>query len=94
MEKIKNLKLTATTLAKFEEKLGMPLTRFSDAEFGMRAWVLLLESAGMTDEEIDEACDELGIEKFSDTCVEAMMNCGLFKQAKAQQTKAQTPKSK
>ena len=64
-EKVKSLKLTATRLALFERKLGKPLTRLNADDLGIDAMVKLLEAAGMTDEEIDQASEELGIEKFT-----------------------------
>lgn len=81
-EKLKNLKLTATRLALFERKLGKPLTKLTDDDLGMVAFVAILECAGLTDKEIDDACDALGIEDFSKACLEVLMNSGLFKQAK------------
>lgn len=87
-EKIKSLRLTATRLALFERKLGKPLTQLTDNSLGMDAMVKLLESAGMSDEEIDQACDELGLENFITTCMEVLMNSGLFKQAKTPAKKA------
>lgn len=81
-EKIKSLKLTATRLALFERKLGIPLTKLTDADLGINAMVCLLESAGLTGEEIDRACEELGIEKFTEASMEVLLNSGLFRQAK------------
>ena len=81
-EKIKSLKLTATRLALFERKLGKPLTRLTDGDLGIDAMVKLLEAAGMTDEEIDAACEEMGIEKFTEAAMEVLLNSGLFNQAK------------
>ena len=87
-EKIKNLRLTATRLALFERKLGTPLTRLTDADLGFNSMVCLLEAAGMTDDEIDAACDELGLEKFTEATMEVLMNSGLFSQAKQARDKA------
>lgn len=81
-DKIKSLKLTATRLALFERKLGKPLTRLNDNDLGMQAFVALLESAGLTDKEIDDACEEMGIDKFTESAMEVLFNSGLFKQAK------------
>lgn len=81
-EKIKSLRLTATRLALFERKLGTPLTKLTDNDLGFNAMVCLLEAAGMTDDEIDKACDEMGIEKFTEASMEVLLNSGLFKQAK------------
>ena len=44
--------------------------------------VKLLEAAGMSDEDIDAACEEMGIEKFTESAMEVLFNSGLFKQAK------------
>lgn len=87
-EKIKSLKLTATRLALFERKLGVPLTRLTDRDLGFDAMVKLLEAAGLTDDEIDAACDELGLEKFTEASTEVLMNSGLFSQAKQAREKA------
>lgn len=87
-EKIKSLKLTATRLALFERKLGVPLTRLTDRDLGFDAMVKLLEAAGLTDNEIDAACDELGLEKFTEASMEVLMNSGLFSQAKQAREKA------
>lgn len=87
-EKIKSLKLTATRLALFERKLGVPLTRLTDRDLGFDAMVKLLEAAGLTDVEIDAACDELGLEKFTEASMEVLMNSGLFSQAKQAREKA------
>lgn len=87
-EKIKSLKLTATRLALFERKLGVPLTRLTDRDLGFDAMVKLLEAAGLTDDEIDAACDELGLEKFTEASMEVLMNSGLFSQAKQAREKA------
>jgi hypothetical protein len=81
-EKIKSLRLTATRLALFERKLGTPLTKLTDNDLGFNSMVCLLEAAGMTDDEIDKACDEMGIEKFTEASMEVLLNSGLFKQAK------------
>lgn len=81
-EKVKSLKLTATRLALFERKLGKPLTHLNADDLGIDAMVKLLEAAGMTDEEIDQASEELGIEKFAESAMEVLMNSGLFSQAK------------
>lgn len=88
-EKIKSLKLTATRLALFERKLGVPLTRLTDRDLGFDAMVKLLEAAGLTDDEIDTACDELGLEKFTEASMEVLMNSGLFSQAKQAREKAE-----
>jgi len=95
-EKIKSLRLTATRLALFERKLGTPLTKLTDNDLGFNAMVCLLEAAGMTDEEIDKACDEMGIEKFTEASMEVLLNSGLFKQAKQarEQAKATAKASK
>lgn len=82
VEKIKSLKLTATRLAAFERELGIPLTKLSSDDIGLNTFVCLLKSAGFTDEEIDEASEELGLEKFSEECGRALLNSGLFSQAK------------
>ena len=87
-EKIKSLKLTATRLALFERKLGVPLTRLTDRDLGFDAMVKLLEAAGLTDDEIDAACDELGLEKFTEASMEVLMNSRLFSQAKQAREKA------
>lgn len=87
-EKIKSLKLTATRLALFERKLGVPLTRLTDRDLGFDAMVKLLEAAGITDDEIDAACEELGLEKFTEASMEVLMNSGLFSQAKQAREKA------
>lgn len=87
-EKIKSLKLTATRLALFERKLGVPLTRLTDRDLGFDAMVKLLEAAGLTDDEIDAACEELGLEKFTEASMEVLMNSGLFSQAKQAWEKA------
>ena len=87
-EKIKSLKLTATRLALFERKLGVPLTRLTYRDLGFDAMVKLLEAAGLTDDEIDAACDELGIENLTDASMEVLMNSGLFSQAKQAREKA------
>ena len=87
-EKIKSLKLTATRLALFERKLGVPLTRLTDRDLGVDAMVKVLEAAGLTDDEIDAACDELGLEKFTEASMEVLMNSGLFSQAKQAREKA------
>ena len=87
-EKIKSLKLTATRLALFERKLGVPLTRLTDRDLGFDAMVKLLEAAGLTDDEIDAACDEHGLEKFTEASREVLMNSGLFSQAKQAREKA------
>ena len=81
-EKIKSLKLTATRLALFERKLGIPLTRLTDDALGFDAMVKLLEAAGMSDEDIDAACEVMGIEKFIEATMEVLLNSGLFSQAK------------
>ena len=95
-EKIKSLRLTATRLALFERKLGTPLTKLTDNDLGFNSRVCLLEAAGMTDDEIDKACDEMGIEKFTEASMEVLLNSGLFKQAKQarDQAKAQAKASK
>lgn len=95
-EKIKSLRLTATRLALFERKLGTPLTKLTDNDLGFNSMVCLLEAAGMTDDEIDKACDEMGIEKFTEASMEVLLNSGLFKQAKQarEQAKAQAKASK
>jgi len=93
-EKIKSLRLTATRLALFERKLGTPLTRLTDADLGFNSMVCLLEAAGMTDDEIDAACDELGLEKFTEAAMEVLMNSGLFKQAKQARDKAKAEAKK
>lgn len=87
-EKIKSLRLTATRLALFERKLGIPLTKLTDDALGFDAMIKLLEAAGMSDEEIDQACDELGLDAFITACMEVLMNSGLFKQAKTPAKKA------
>lgn len=87
-EKIKSLRLSATRLALFERKLGTPLTRLTDKDLGIDALVKLLQAAGMTDEEIDQACDEMGIEAFSLAATEVLMNSGLFSRAKQAREKA------
>lgn len=87
-DKIKTLKLTATRLALFERKLGVPLTRLTDRDLGFDAMVKLLEAAGLTDDEIDAACEELGLEKFTEAAMEVLMNSGLFSQAKRAREKA------
>ena len=81
-EKIKTLKLTATRLALFERKLGIPLTRMTANDLGFDAAVKLLQAAGMTDDEIDQACDEMGVEEFAQAAMEVLLDSGLFKQAK------------
>lgn len=81
-EKIKAIKLTATRLAAFEKELGIPLTRITANDIGLNAFICLLRSAGLTDDEIDAASDELGLELFSQTCGEVLLNSGLFSQAK------------
>lgn len=95
-EKIKSLRLTATRLALFERKLGTPLTKLTDNDLGFNSMVCLLEAAGMTDDEIDKACDEMGIEKFTEASMEVLLNSGLFKQAKQarEQAKATAKASK
>ena len=87
-EKIKSLKLTATRLALFERKSGVPLARLTDRDLGFDAMVKLLEAAGLTDDEIDAACEELGLEKFTEASMEVLMNSGLFSQAKQAREKA------
>lgn len=87
-EKIKSLKLTATRLALFERRLGIPLTRITTGDLGIDAIVKLLEVAGLTEEEIDKACDELGLDKFCELSLDVLMNSGLFKQAKQARAKA------
>lgn len=95
-EKIKSLRLTATRLALFERKLGTPLTKLTDNDLGFNSMVCLLEAAGMTDDEIDKACDEMGIEKFTEASMEVLLNSGLFRQAKQarEQAKATAKASK
>lgn len=85
VEKIKTLKLTATRLAAFERELGTPLTQLTADAIGLNTFVCLLRSAGFTDEEIDAASEELGLEKFSEECGRALLNSGLFNQAKPQE---------
>ena len=82
IEKIKSLKLTATRLAAFERELGTPLTKLNSDDIGLNTFICLLKSAGFTDEEIDAACEELGLEKFAEECGRALLNSGLFSQAK------------
>ena len=82
VEKIKTMKLTATRLAAFERELGTPLTKLNADEIGLNTFVCLLKSAGFTDEEIDAASEELGLEKFAEECGRALLNSGLFSQAK------------
>lgn len=82
VEKIKALKLTATRLAAFERELGIPLTKITSDDIGLNTFICLLRSAGFTDEEIDAASEELGLEKFSEECGRALLNSGLFSQAK------------
>lgn len=91
-EKIKSLKLTATRLALFERKLGTPLTKLTANDLGIDATVKLLEAAGLTDEEIDRAAEEMGVEPFAQAAMEVLLNCGLFKQAK--QTRESAPAKK
>lgn len=93
-EKIKSLKLTATRLALFERKLGIPLTRLRDADLGLNAMVCLLEAAGLSDTEIDAACEELGVEKFTEATMEVLLNSGLFSQAKQAREKAKAEAAK
>lgn len=93
-EKIKSLKLTATRLALFERKLGTPLTRLTDNDLGFNAMVCLLEAAGMSDAEIDAACEEMGIEKFTEASMEVLLNSGLFSQAKQAREKAKAAEAK
>lgn len=81
VEKIKAIKLTATRLAKFEVELGTPLTKLTSENVGLNTFICLLRSAGLTDEEIDAASEELGIEKFSEECSRVLLNSGLFSQA-------------
>lgn len=81
-EKVKSLKMTATRLALFERKIGKPLTRMTMNDLGFDAAVKLFESAGLTDDEIDAACEEMGVEEFAQAAVEVLLNSGLFKQAK------------
>lgn len=82
VEKIKGLRLTATRLALFERKLGTPLTKLTDREMGLDATIKLLEAAGMTDDEIDAACDEMGLDEFVTAAMEVLFNSGLFSRAK------------
>lgn len=82
VEKIQSLRLTATRLAAFERELGTPLTKLSAESIGLNTFVCLLHSAGFTDEEIDAASEELGLEKFSEECGRALLNSGLFSPAK------------
>lgn len=82
VEKIKGLKLTATRLAAFERELGTPLTRLTADSIGLNTFICLLRSAGFSDDEIDAASEELGIEKFTEECGRALLNSGLFSQAK------------
>lgn len=97
-EKIKRLRLTATRLALFERKLGTPLTKLTDTDLGFNAMVCLLQAAGMSDEDIDKSCDQMGIEKFTEATMEVLFNSGLFSQAKqardkeAEKAKAKTEK--
>lgn len=93
-EKIKSLKLTATRLALFERKLGIPLTRLTDRDLGFDAMVKLLEVAGLTDDEIDAACEGMGIEKFTEAAMEVLLNSGLFSQAKQARAKAAAAEAK
>lgn len=93
-EKIKSLKLTATRLALFERKLGIPLTRLTDRDLGFDAMVKLLQAAGMTDEEIDAACEKMGVEKFTEAAMEVLLNSGLFSQAKQARAKAAAAEAK
>lgn len=93
-EKIRNLKMTATRLALFERKLGTPLTRLTDKDLGFNAVVCLLEAAGMSDIEIDAACEELGVEKFTEASMEVLLNSGLFSQAKQAREKAKAAEAK
>ena len=81
-EKIKSLKLTATRLALFERKLGIPLTKLTSNDLGFDATVKLLQAAGLTDDEIDAACEEMGVEQFAQATMEVLLNSGLFNQAK------------
>lgn len=85
VEKIKGLKLTATRLAAFERELGTPLTKLTSENVGLNTFVCLLRSAGITDDEIDAASEELGLEKFSEECGRVLLNSGLFSQAKPQE---------
>lgn len=80
-EKIKSIRLTATRLAKWERMLGFALTQLTDANLGFNAFVTMLQAAGLTDEEIDKASEEMGLEKFCEACQKALMDSGLFKQA-------------
>lgn len=79
---IRKIKLTATRLATFERRLGTPLTKLTADALGFNAMVLLLQCAGMSDKEIDDACEELGLDKFVDACMGALLNSGLFSKAK------------
>ena len=81
-EKIKGLKLTATRLAAFERELGTPLTKLTTDNIGLNTFICLLKSAGLTDEEIDAASEELGLDKFTEECGRVLLNSGLFSQAK------------
>ena len=81
-EKLKSLKMTATRLALFERKLGKPLTQLKMNDLGFDAAVKLLQSAGLTDDEIDAACEEMGVEEFAQAAMEVLLNSGLFRQAK------------
>lgn len=85
VEKIKTLRMTATRLAAFERELGTPLTKLTSDSIGLNTFICLLRSAGFTDDEIDAASEELGLEKFSEECGRALMNSGLFSQAKPQE---------
>lgn len=93
-EKIKTLKLTATRLALFERKLGKPLTRLTDGDLGFDAMVKILQAAGLSDEEIDTACEEMGIEKFTEATMEVLLNSGLFSQAKRAREAAKAKQAK
>lgn len=92
-EKIKSLKLTATRLALFERKMGIPLTRLTMNDLGFDATVKLLQAAGMTDDEIDTACEEMGVEEFAQAAMEVLLNSGLFKGAKTTRKKAEADKA-
>lgn len=93
-EKINSLRLTATRLALFERKLGTPLTKLTADSLGFDAMVKLLEAAGMTDDEIDTACEEMGVEKFTEAAMGVLLNSGLFSQAKQTEKATKTAKTK
>lgn len=77
--KLDNIKLTASRLARFERELGVPLTQLDGDSIGMNAVVCLFKVAGLTEKEIDDYCDTLGIEEFGKKAMEALMRSGLFR---------------